>query len=70
MHKNKDYLVDNNQVLIIDQFTGRVLRGRQFSDGLHQALEAKEGVLIKEETSIGATITYQNFSVFIVNYLE
>ncbi|CCP88387.1 preprotein translocase subunit SecA [Candidatus Phytoplasma solani] len=61
MHKNKDYLVDNNQVLIIDQFTGRVLRGRQFSDGLHQALEAKEGVLIKEETSIGATITYQNF---------
>ncbi|MBS2126492.1 preprotein translocase subunit SecA ['Fragaria x ananassa' phyllody phytoplasma] len=61
MHKNKDYLVDQNQVLIIDQFTGRVLKGRQFSDGLHQALEAKEGVLIKEETSIGATITYQNF---------
>ncbi|AGL90269.1 preprotein translocase subunit SecA [Candidatus Phytoplasma australiense] len=61
MHKNKDYLVNQNQVLIIDQFTGRVLKGRQFSDGLHQALEAKEGVLIKEETSIGATITYQNF---------
>ncbi|MBP5835931.1 preprotein translocase subunit SecA [Candidatus Phytoplasma meliae] len=61
MHKNKDYLVDQNQVLIIDQFTGRVLKGRQFSDGLHQALEAKERVLIKEETSIGATITYQNF---------
>nr|ACD43644.1 SecA [Paulownia witches'-broom phytoplasma] len=63
MHKDKDYLVDykDGQVLIIDQFTGRALPGRQFSDGLHQALEAKEGVLIKEETSIGATITYQNF---------
>jgi preprotein translocase subunit SecA len=63
MYKDKDYLVDykGGQVLIIDQFTGRSLPGRQFSDGLHQALEAKEGVLIKEETSIGATITYQNF---------
>ncbi|KAB8121946.1 MAG: preprotein translocase subunit [Candidatus Phytoplasma cynodontis] len=61
MEKNKDYLVSNNQILIIDQFTGRILEGRQFSDGLHQALEAKERCVIKEETEIAATITYQNF---------
>ncbi|MDV3198375.1 MAG: preprotein translocase subunit SecA [Vigna little leaf phytoplasma] len=61
MEKNKDYLVDKNQILIIDKFTGRILHGRQFSDGLHQALEAKEGCTIKEETEISATITYQNF---------
>ncbi|WP_323847958.1 MAG: preprotein translocase subunit SecA [Phytoplasma sp.] len=61
MKKNKDYLVDNNRILIIDQFTGRILRGRQFSEGLHQALEAKEGCHIEAETEISATITYQNF---------
>ncbi|MDR2867447.1 MAG: preprotein translocase subunit SecA [Acholeplasmatales bacterium] len=61
MDNNKDYMVSDNQVLIIDQFTGRVLPGRQFSEGLHQALEAKEGVLIKKETVTVATITYQNF---------
>ncbi|MDW3617873.1 MAG: preprotein translocase subunit SecA [Candidatus Phytoplasma pruni] len=61
MEKNKDYLVDKGQVLIIDQFTGRILNGRQFSDGLHQAIEAKEGCVIKEETEVSATITYQNF---------
>ncbi|WP_210954933.1 preprotein translocase subunit SecA [Candidatus Phytoplasma luffae] len=61
MSKNKDYLVDNNKILIIDSFTGRVLKGRKFSDGLHQALEAKEGCDIEEETEISATITYQNF---------
>ncbi|WP_017193631.1 preprotein translocase subunit SecA [Vaccinium witches'-broom phytoplasma] len=61
MEKNKDYLVDKGQVLIIDQFTGRILNGRQFSDGLHQAIEAKEGCVIKEETEVAATITYQNF---------
>jgi preprotein translocase subunit SecA len=61
LEKNKDYLVEKNQILIIDQFTGRILEGRQFSDGLHQALEAKEGCTIKEETEIAATITYQNF---------
>ncbi|MDV3195918.1 MAG: preprotein translocase subunit SecA [Candidatus Phytoplasma stylosanthis] len=61
MNKNKDYLVENNKILIIDSFTGRLLQGRQFSDGLHQALEAKEGCSIKEETEIFATITYQNF---------
>lgn len=61
MAKNKDYLVSNNSINIIDQFTGRILDGRQFSDGLHQALEAKEGCIIKEETETAATITYQNF---------
>ncbi|MEZ0180245.1 preprotein translocase subunit SecA ['Camptotheca acuminata' phytoplasma] len=61
LNKNKDYLVEEDKVLIIDQFTGRILKGRQFSDGLHQALEAKEGCTIQEETEIAATITYQNF---------
>ncbi len=53
--------IRNASIMIIDQFTGRVMPGRQFSDGLHQALEAKEGVPIKEETVTWATITYQNF---------
>ncbi len=61
MFRDKDYMVSDNQVLIIDQFTGRVLPGRQFSEGLHQALEAKEKVEIKKETITVATITYQNF---------
>lgn len=53
--------IRNAKVMIIDQFTGRVMPGRQYSDGLHQAIEAKEGVPIKEETETRATITYQNF---------
>ncbi|PQP79950.1 preprotein translocase subunit SecA [Candidatus Phytoplasma phoenicium] len=61
MEKNKDYLVDKNQILIIDKFTGRILKGRTFNDGLQQALEAKEGCIIKKEAEISATITYQNF---------
>ncbi|MGA0448074.1 MAG: preprotein translocase subunit SecA [Candidatus Phytoplasma pyri] len=61
MHNNKDYLVVKDKILIIDEFTGRILKGRQFSNGLHQALEAKERVTIKPETTISATITYQNF---------
>ncbi len=61
MERDKDYMVVENEVLIIDQFTGRVLPGRQFSEGLHQALEAKENVEIKKETITVATITYQNF---------
>ena len=61
MFRDKDYMVVDNTVLIIDQFTGRVLPGRQFSEGLHQALEAKENVEIKKETVTVATITYQNF---------
>lgn len=61
MHNDIDYLVRNREVLIIDQFTGRIMEGRQYSDGLHQAIEAKEGVKINEETRTLATITYQNF---------
>jgi preprotein translocase subunit SecA len=61
MFRDKEYVVEDNQVLIVDQFTGRILKGRQFSEGLHQALEAKEGVTIKKETITVATITYQNF---------
>ena len=61
MFRDKEYVVEENQVLIVDQFTGRILKGRQFSEGLHQALEAKEGVTIKKETITVATITYQNF---------
>lgn len=61
MSRDVEYVVENNQVLIVDQFTGRILQGRQFSEGLHQALEAKENVTIKKETVTVATITYQNF---------
>ncbi|MDO8053999.1 preprotein translocase subunit SecA ['Opuntia sp.' phytoplasma] len=60
MEKDKDYLVQNDNIVIIDPFTGRALIGRQFSDGLHQALEAKENCLIKAETETSAMITYQN----------
>ncbi|MDF9866963.1 preprotein translocase subunit SecA [Bacilli bacterium PM5-3] len=61
MHNDVDYLVRDGEVMIIDQFTGRIMEGRQYSDGLHQAIEAKEGVRINEETQTLATITYQNF---------
>ena len=61
MSKDVEYVVEDNAVLIVDQFTGRILKGRQFSEGLHQALEAKENVTIKKETVTVATITYQNF---------
>ena len=61
MKKDKDYVVKNGEVLIVDSFTGRIQPGRRYSDGLHQALEAKEGVEVKEETSTYATVTYQNF---------
>ncbi|MFN3328999.1 MAG: preprotein translocase subunit SecA, partial [Fervidobacterium pennivorans] len=59
--KDVDYIVHNGQVLIVDEFTGRVLPGRRYSGGLHQAIEAKEGVTIKEESITYATITYQNY---------
>ena len=59
--RDRDYIVDNNQVKIVDEFTGRVLKGRRWSDGLHQAVEAKEGVAIKEENQTLATITLQNY---------
>ncbi|MBR2545151.1 MAG: preprotein translocase subunit SecA [Erysipelotrichaceae bacterium] len=61
MSNEVEYLVRDRQVYIVDQFTGRIMEGRVFSDGLHQAIEAKENVPIKEETTTLATITYQNF---------
>jgi len=61
MLRDVDYMVQDGEVVIVDQFTGRQLKGRTYSDGLHQAIEAKEGVKINEETSVLATITYQNF---------
>ncbi len=60
MHNEVDYVVQDGEVVIVDQFTGRLMKGRQFSEGLHQALEAKEGVKINEETKTLATITFQN----------
>lgn len=61
MKRDVDYVVDNNEVLIVDPFTGRLMKGRQWSEGLHQAVEAKENVEIKKETQTLATITFQNF---------
>ena len=60
MKKDMDYVVDNGKVIIVDPFTGRLMHGRQYSDGLHQAIEAKEGVEIQQETKTLATITFQN----------
>ena len=59
--KDKDYLVKNEKVVIVDEFTGRMMEGRRFSDGLHQALEAKEGVKIEIENQTLASITFQNY---------
>ncbi|QUL99641.1 MAG: preprotein translocase subunit SecA [Candidatus Fermentithermobacillus carboniphilus] len=61
MRRDVDYVVKDGEVLIVDEFTGRILVGRRFSDGLHQAIEAKEGVKVREETDTLATITVQNF---------
>ncbi len=61
MLRDKDYVVQNDEVMIVDQFTGRIMDGRRYSDGLHQAIEAKEHVKIEEETKTMANITYQNF---------
>src|SRR5690554_3470021 len=61
MSKDIDYVVQDNKVIIVDSFTGRLMHGRQFSEGLHQALEAKEHVEIKKETRTVATITFQNY---------
>ena len=60
-HKDKEYIITSGEVKIVDEFTGRVLDGRRWSDGLHQAVEAKEGVSIKEENQTLATITLQNY---------
>ena len=61
MHRDVEYVVEEGEVIIVDQNTGRKMPGREYSDGLHQAIEAKEGVKIKQETTTLATITYQNF---------
>ena len=61
MHRDKDYVVKEDQVLIVDEFTGRIMPGRRYSDGLHQAIEAKEHVKVKRESKTLATITLQNF---------
>ena len=61
MHLNKDYIVENGEIIIVDEFTGRKMSGRRYSDGLHQAIEAKEQVAIKKENKTIATITFQNF---------
>jgi preprotein translocase subunit SecA len=61
MFRDKDYVVKDDEVLIVDEFTGRIMPGRRFSDGLHQAIEAKEHVKVKRESKTLATITFQNF---------
>ena len=61
MHRDQDYVVNDDEVLIVDEFTGRIMPGRRFSDGLHQAIEAKEHVKVKRESKTLATITFQNF---------
>lgn len=61
MRADKDYMVKDNEVVIIDEFTGRLMEGRRYSDGLHQAIEAKEGVKIQRESKTLATITFQNY---------
>lgn len=61
MKVDKDYMVKDNEVVIIDEFTGRLMEGRRYSDGLHQAIEAKEGVKIQRESKTLATITFQNY---------
>ncbi|QTN00375.1 preprotein translocase subunit SecA [Sediminibacillus dalangtanensis] len=61
MHRDTDYVVEEGEVVIVDQFTGRLMKGRRYSDGLHQAIEAKEGLQIQNESMTLASITFQNF---------
>ncbi|MEF2290499.1 MULTISPECIES: preprotein translocase subunit SecA [Virgibacillus] len=61
MHRDDDYVVEDGEVVIVDQFTGRLMKGRRYSDGLHQAIEAKEGLQIQNESMTLASITFQNF---------
>ncbi|KKQ30134.1 MAG: Protein translocase subunit SecA [Candidatus Shapirobacteria bacterium GW2011_GWE1_38_10] len=60
-HKDKDYVVKDNEIIIVDEFTGRLMQGRRWSDGLHQAVEAKENVKVQQESQTWATITFQNY---------
>jgi preprotein translocase subunit SecA len=59
--RDKDYIVRASEVIIVDEFTGRLMEGRRYSEGLHQAIEAKEGVKVQKESMTLATITFQNF---------
>ena len=61
MHRDMDYVIEDNEVVIVDQFTGRLMKGRRYSDGLHQAIEAKEGLKIQKESMTLASITFQNY---------
>jgi len=61
MHRDTDYVVQNGEIIIVDPFTGRLMEGRRYSEGLHQAIEAKEGVPIQRESKTLATITFQNY---------
>lgn len=60
-HKDKDYVIQNGEIIIVDEFTGRLMNGRRWSDGLHQAVEAKENVKVQQESQTWATITFQNY---------
>jgi len=60
-HKDKDYVIKDNEIIIVDEFTGRLMQGRRWSDGLHQAVEAKENVRVQQESQTWATITFQNY---------
>lgn len=60
-HLNEQYIINNGEIVIVDEFTGRLMIGRRYSDGLHQAIEAKEGVKVREENKTYATITFQNY---------
>ena len=60
MHRDVDYVVKDDQVIIVDEFTGRLMFGRRYNEGLHQAIEAKEGVKVERESKTLATITFQN----------
>jgi preprotein translocase subunit SecA len=59
--RDVEYIVRNGEIIIVDEFTGRTMQGRRWSDGLHQAVEAKEGVKIREENQTVASITFQNY---------
>lgn len=61
MHRDKDYVVHNDEIIIVDEFTGRLMQGRRYSEGLHQAIESKEGVRVQDESKTLATITLQNY---------
>ena len=61
MHKDIDYVIEDGEIIIVDEFTGRLMYGRRYSDGLHQAIEAKEGIEVRAESKTLATVTFQNF---------